>query len=127
VAFGGPLEPRARAEFGVLGDDTQPPIWAARLIRNLGVKFRYVGMKTAKDALTTEEKVVEILTSNGRGIPDDGIHAVNREMGWYNAAKSREFVRDLEDRGLVHWACEAEARNGARLDELHILGEWKRA
>jgi hypothetical protein len=53
-------------------------------------------MKTSKDALTTEEKVVEILASNGRSIPDDGIHAVNREMGWYNAAKSREFVRDLE-------------------------------
>ncbi|MGA3241678.1 MAG: hypothetical protein ABSG03_35905 [Bryobacteraceae bacterium] len=70
---------------------------------------------------TTEEKVIQILTSYGPGSSrDDAIHAVHSEIGWETA---QEFVNSLEKRELVHFAYEVrdgkEHHNGNQ-------GEWKK-
>jgi hypothetical protein len=71
--------------------------------------------------MTTEEKVIDVLTSYGpTASPNDAIYAVDSEMGGWETAKSREFINGLRDRGLVHWS--PEARDGKIL---HIRGEWK--
>ena len=68
--------------------------------------------------------MIEVLV--GCGVVKDvwagPIHAVDRAMGWHTL-KTTEFVKDLIDRGLVHW--EAIVAEGQKFDPKSCWKEGK--